>query len=51
MAQACISHRWPDGSKTEVEVYADDSFLDVIAQVAHEALLLWRATCTDEAKS
>ena len=47
MAQASITQRWADGSETEVEVYADDSFPDVIAQVSHEALMLWRETCTE----
>lgn len=47
MATASITHRYADGSETEIVVDCEESFADSIAQVCHEAHRLHLQICTD----
>lgn len=42
MAQAIVTHRWPDGCEIRVELYAESSYPDAIREVRAQTLGLYR---------
>lgn len=49
MAWARITHRWPDGSETQVEVGTDTAgYPDVMRELVARVSDLWGVTCQGE---
>lgn len=46
---ARITHSWPDGGETEIEVGTDaPAYPDAAAECVARVIDLWRATCATE---
>ena len=45
MAILAITHTWPDGSVTELQVSTEDGYPDAMAEGVATIVKLWRETC------